>query len=557
MRWRCGVKRQILSLWSLACLVITLVACNETSTTDTEDASTTQVPEVSIPVTDTAAHPPDGSIDPGCKPNKTCADYPDNCGAALDDGCVGTIDCSNACSAELVCLAGQCVSPAECIPACEGKVCGDDGCGGSCGTCEEGISCANGACVADCVPSCDDKDCGDDGCGGSCGECVECGALDLCGDDGSCGCCPNCDGKGCGDDGCGGSCGECPADEACAVGSCVSDCDASCDGKTCGDDGCGGSCGTCDSGLKCEEGACVACSPDCTLKSCGADGCGGLCGACGAGESCKDFQCVSGCTAECDDKDCGDDGCGGNCGSCGGGTVCVSGLCDMCVPDCDGKSCGADGCKGSCGTCSGSEICVAFECVGASAKQLRINEVLADPATSDSSDTVGDANCDGTREASQDEFVELVNTGSGDLDLSGATLSDSKKVRHTFADETTLKPGEALLVFGGGSPSFDGSSTNTEAWCVTLPGSVSVVTASSGSLGLSNEGDSVIIALAGGDVLDQVDFGGASTFDGAQDQSLVRSPELTGSTFVLHSTVAGSIGAQSPGTRADGGALSP
>jgi len=41
--------------------------------------------------------------------------------------------------------AGQCV----CIPACEDKACGPDGCGGSCGTCEEGAMCDEtvGVCV--------------------------------------------------------------------------------------------------------------------------------------------------------------------------------------------------------------------------------------------------------------------------------------------------------------------------------------------------------------------------------------------------------------------------
>jgi hypothetical protein len=34
-----------------------------------------------------------------------------------------------------------------CTPSCAGKVCGDDGCGGSCGTCPAGRACMNGACV--------------------------------------------------------------------------------------------------------------------------------------------------------------------------------------------------------------------------------------------------------------------------------------------------------------------------------------------------------------------------------------------------------------------------
>ncbi len=55
---------------------------------------------------------------------------------------------------------------------CKGKQCGDDGCGGTCGTCEAGTTCnADGACVA-CTPSCAGKTCGDDGCGGSCGACA-------------------------------------------------------------------------------------------------------------------------------------------------------------------------------------------------------------------------------------------------------------------------------------------------------------------------------------------------------------------------------------------------
>src|SRR5262249_35802144 len=55
---------------------------------------------------------------------------------------------------------------------CSGKQCGDDGCGGSCGTCANGVTCTNGQCGGPtCTPSCGTKVCGDDGCGGSCGTC--------------------------------------------------------------------------------------------------------------------------------------------------------------------------------------------------------------------------------------------------------------------------------------------------------------------------------------------------------------------------------------------------
>ncbi|MFH1437163.1 MAG: DUF4434 domain-containing protein [Pseudomonadota bacterium] len=59
----------------------------------------------------------------------------------------------------------------ECIRRCEGRECGDDGCGGSCGpACDEPFYCSgDGLCV--CVPRCDDAECGSpegDGCGGTC-----------------------------------------------------------------------------------------------------------------------------------------------------------------------------------------------------------------------------------------------------------------------------------------------------------------------------------------------------------------------------------------------------
>ncbi len=56
-----------------------------------------------------------------------------------------------------------------CVPQCEGRDCGDDGCGGECGSCPDGESCQAGVCG--CAPQCSGKDCGADGCGGQCGTC--------------------------------------------------------------------------------------------------------------------------------------------------------------------------------------------------------------------------------------------------------------------------------------------------------------------------------------------------------------------------------------------------
>lgn len=79
---------------------------------------------------------------------------PEICFNDLDDDCDGTTDPPDLC----------------CVPACEGKECGDDGCGGSCGNCPVNHVCEiTGICL--CQPNCEGKECGPDGCGGECGEC--------------------------------------------------------------------------------------------------------------------------------------------------------------------------------------------------------------------------------------------------------------------------------------------------------------------------------------------------------------------------------------------------
>ncbi len=61
-----------------------------------------------------------------------------------------------------------------CSPACDGRVCGSDGCDGVCGVCdpaEECLEVEGGGSVCSCQPQCEGKDCGPDGCGGVCGTC--------------------------------------------------------------------------------------------------------------------------------------------------------------------------------------------------------------------------------------------------------------------------------------------------------------------------------------------------------------------------------------------------
>jgi len=180
-----------------------------------------------------------------------------------------------------------------------------------------------------CKPQCDGKICGDDGCGGTCAPgCTGDGARCLAEGTKCEVCTPQCDGKSCGgDDGCGGPCGcDAAKGEVCSLGKCEV-CVKRCDGRTCGPDGCGGTCGTCLNDATCDEatGLCAGCTRNCDGKTCGPDGCGGVCGTCLAG-TCNDTTGKGdGCEPQCGpNKTCGPDGCGGSCGTCDANQQCGS-----------------------------------------------------------------------------------------------------------------------------------------------------------------------------------------------------------------------------------------
>ncbi|MBM4353201.1 MAG: hypothetical protein FJ109_05290 [Deltaproteobacteria bacterium] len=242
-------------------------------------------------------------------------------GQCVDVGAPGkicTADCLEECPPPFVCqgievaggdLVFVCMPP--CTPDCAGKECGDDGCGGTCGTCDAGCECSmlTGQCMGSCgtcTPDCTDKECGDDGCGGSCGVC-EAGCT--CSSEGKCvgiceTCHPNCKGKACGPDGCGGKCGECGTGVCGADGQCHLSCEPACEpqGK-CGPDGCGTWCGNCpeNQGVACsDQGACEPCTPSCEGKACGPDGCRGWCDLCPVGQTCshETGQCLPACTCQ-------------------------------------------------------------------------------------------------------------------------------------------------------------------------------------------------------------------------------------------------------------------
>ena len=168
------------------------------------------------------------TCDPACAATETCTD-----GACVADpnkvcdpeceagfhcemmACVADEmpECDPACEAGYTCTDGECVMDV-CEPACEGLVCGDDGCEGTCGECDDDKMCSADQTECVCAPDCEGKVCGDDGCGGMCGTCMygECAA-----DQSACDCTPDCDGKVCGSDGCGDMCGECAGATICAA----------------------------------------------------------------------------------------------------------------------------------------------------------------------------------------------------------------------------------------------------------------------------------------------------------------------------------------------------
>jgi len=257
--------------------------------------------------------PPASCGDGVCAPDdgENCGVCPDDCGDCCGDGqcdalqgetCLGCAEDCGCPNGQVCDGAARCVN--ACVRQCNGRDCGDDGCGGVCGACDAAEACVAGVCRALCEPACDGSECGGNGCGGSCGECAN-GLICV---EGTCAppCEANCAGRLCGDDGCGGFCGRCPADTFCnANGGCDPVCVPNCAGRACGDNGCGGECGACGADQVCSaQGACVRDAQVCQCEAdeacidgvcravellCSVDQPGGLCP---AGELCTGGDCV-------------------------------------------------------------------------------------------------------------------------------------------------------------------------------------------------------------------------------------------------------------------------
>ena len=248
---------------------------------------------------------------------------PADCVANGADACssdgtcvVGPIPCVPACTLPDVCdgTTGQCT---PCAPSCGDRVCGDDGCGGSCGACDDQKPCTSDTCTGgQCqftamTGACDDGDpctvgdtCAGDTCAGTEMQC----------DDGSPCTADACSGGKCQFTPVAGPCNDgdpCTTGDACAAGVCVGSIIPCHDADPCTTDACsGGQCQFTPNTLPCDDG------DPCTVS----DTCGG--GTC------------AGSPMDCDDKDpCTADFCsGGSCdhepanASCPGG-ACLGGVC--------------------------------------------------------------------------------------------------------------------------------------------------------------------------------------------------------------------------------------
>ena len=117
---------------------------------------------------------------------------------------------------------------------------------------------------------------------------------------------------------------------------------------------------------------------------------------------------------------------------------------------------------------------------------IMISEILADPPLG----IEGDADGNGTRSSSGDEFVELFNNSLAPVDLTGWRLSDAAGIRHLF--DGVIQAQGYYTVFGS--------------------------SASTGTLSLNNSGDTISLFDADNVLVDQVVYDDLAN----QDQSIVR-----------------------------------
>lgn len=164
-----------------------------------------------------------------------------------------------------------------------------------------------------------------------------------------------------------------------------------------------------------------------------------------------------------------------------------------------------------------------------------VNEILYDPSNNALD---GDANGDGVYAQNEDEFIEFINMSNQTVDLGGYLIYDTESLTagtpsHTIPANTLIAPGQALVIFGGGTP------TGTF-------GGATVQTSTSGDLNLNNSGDVMTLTDPQGTVIVTFDI---EPLSNNPNESYTRNPDLTGE-FEQHGANTGLL--FSPGTKIDG-----
>lgn len=114
-----------------------------------------------------------------CSPIEAADGGVQETGMVVDSGVDGALDTVERTDADAGQSIGDSAPPADadtvpCIRQCDGRACGEDGCGGSCGTCGEAAVCSDGLCldrptgrrgcveIVDCVNFCESEGCGEE-----------------------------------------------------------------------------------------------------------------------------------------------------------------------------------------------------------------------------------------------------------------------------------------------------------------------------------------------------------------------------------------------------------
>lgn len=172
-------------------------------------------------------------------------------------------------------------------------------------------------------------------------------------------------------------------------------------------------------------------------------------------------------------------------------------------------------------------------CFQAGNAQIIINEVLYDPSNSSLD---GDANGDGMYDQDGDSFIEFVNTGLVDFDMSGYEIWDdvsSSFPEYTIPSGTIIPPNGALVVFGSGTPTGNF-------------GGAIVLTAGGSGFSFNNSGEVIAIKDTAGQVVLSFD---SDALSNNPNESYTRNPDITGA-FEQHSDNTPLL--FSPGTQIDG-----